>query len=89
MSQPRKNDLAVLNYIGTARFCISVVLLSAYYVPLLVGIVGTGLFIYRQLHSAQPFLELRIFKNLNYTLSVLNSMLLYVVKMGVSIMIPL
>lgn len=59
------------------------------YLPLLIGVVGGGLFIYRQLHIAQPFLELRIFKNFNFTLSVLNSMMLYLVMMGSSILLPL
>lgn len=59
------------------------------YIPLIIGIIGGGLFIYRQLHMEQPFLQLQIFKNFNFTLSVLNSMMLYMIMMGVSIITPL
>lgn len=59
------------------------------YMPLIIGIIGGGMFIYRQLHITQPFLELRTFENFNFTLSVLNSMMLYLVMMGSSILMPL
>lgn len=59
------------------------------FVPLAVGVIGGCIFIYRQLHMEQPFLELRVFKNFNFTLSVLNSMMLYLIMMGTSIIIPL
>lgn len=59
------------------------------FVPLVIGVIGGCIFVYRQLHMEQPFLELRVFKNFNFTLSVLNSMMLYLIMMGTSIIIPL
>lgn len=57
-------------------------------VSLAAGIVGGILFTYRQFHMDQPFLELRILKYKEFTLSVLGSMLLYLVMMGSSVMMP-
>lgn len=56
---------------------------------LLIGGAGTLAFIYRQLKSPQPFLELRILSNRNYALSVLGSMLLYLVMMAATMLLPL
>ena len=56
---------------------------------LIVGGAAAVIFVYRQLHTEQPFLELRILKNRNYFLSVAGSMLLYFVMMGSSILMPL
>lgn len=56
---------------------------------LLVGCVAVVLFIHRQLRMKSPFLELRVLKNKNYTISVVGSMLLYLVMMGSSIIMPL
>ncbi|MGI6500910.1 MAG: MDR family MFS transporter [Anaerostipes sp.] len=57
-------------------------------VALFVGIVGGILFVYRQFHIEHPFLELRILKYREFTLSVLGSMLLYLVMMGSSVIMP-
>ncbi|MGN0521709.1 MAG: MDR family MFS transporter [Eubacterium sp.] len=59
------------------------------YLPLIIGVVTFVLFVIRQLHMSQPFLELRILKHRDYTLSVLGSMMLYFVMMGSSIIMPL
>lgn len=59
------------------------------YLPLIIGVVTFVLFAVRQLQLSQPFLELRILKHRDYTLSVLGSMLLYFVMMGSSIIMPL
>lgn len=56
---------------------------------LIIGSIATILFAYRQLHSKQPFLELRVLKNKNYTISVIASMLFYFVMMGSSMLMPL
>lgn len=56
---------------------------------LLTGIVGFVLFAWRQFHEEQPFLDLRILREKEYTLSVIGSMLLYLVMMGSSIIMPL
>jgi len=58
-------------------------------IPFIVGIIAGFIFVYRQLHLSQPFLELRVFKNFRFSLSVFNSMLLYFIMMGASILLPL
>lgn len=58
-------------------------------IPLIVGVVGGCLFVYRQLHIEQPLLELRVFRHFDFSMSVLNSMLLYLIMMGGSIILPL
>lgn len=57
--------------------------------PLILGLIAAVLFVYRQLHIKEPFLELRILKNKNYALSVIGSMLLYLVMMGSAMILPL
>lgn len=56
---------------------------------LVIGIIAAIIFVFRQLHLEEPFLELRILKNKEYALSVIGSMLLYLVMMGSSIILPL
>lgn len=56
---------------------------------LVIGCAAAVLFVYRQLHLEEPFLELRILKNRELMLSVIGSMLLYFVMMGSSIIMPL
>ncbi|MGN0163138.1 MAG: MDR family MFS transporter [Candidatus Ornithomonoglobus sp.] len=56
---------------------------------LAIGIAAAVIFVYRQLHMADPFLELRILANKEYALSVIGSMLLYLVMMGSSVIMPL
>lgn len=57
--------------------------------PLIIGIISSGLFVYRQLHMDEPFLELRTLSNRDYAVSVIGSMLLYFIMMGSSIVLPL
>jgi EmrB/QacA subfamily drug resistance transporter len=57
--------------------------------PLLVGIAMLILFSLRQLHVAEPLLELRTLKNREFRLSVIMSMLLYGVMMGGSTLFPI
>lgn len=57
--------------------------------PLIIGLVGMIFFVMRQLKLENPFLELRILKHKDYTLSVIGSMLLYLVMMGSSVIMPL
>lgn len=59
------------------------------YLPLAVGCAALVLFVIRQLHLDKPFLELRILKHRDYALSVIGSMMLYLVMMGSSIIMPL
>lgn len=70
--------------IGTYHF-VSVQVLPV----LVIGCIAAVMFVYRQLAMNSPFLELRILKNKNYTISVIGSMLLYLVMMGSSVILPL
>lgn len=57
--------------------------------PLLVGIILLIVFTFRQLHLDKPFLEIRTFKNREFRLSVIISMLLYAVMITGSVLIPI
>ncbi len=57
--------------------------------PLLIGILMLVLFIFRQLRLKEPLLELRTFKNREFRLSIILSMLLYAVMMGGSTLFPI
>lgn len=56
---------------------------------LAVGLAAAVVFTVRQFRLEQPFLDLRILKSRRYTLSVLGSMVLYLVMMGASMLMPL
>lgn len=70
--------------LGTYRFFS---LMAA--LPLLAGILMLGLFIFRQLRLKEPLLELRTFRNREFRLSTILSMLLYAVMMGGSTLFPI
>lgn len=53
------------------------------------GVVAALIFIIRQLRLEEPFLDLRILSDKRYALSVIGSMILYLVMMGSSIILPL
>lgn len=57
--------------------------------PLLIGIVVCALFVVRQCSLEKPFLDVKILRNWNYAVSVISSMVLYLVMMGSSVMMPL
>lgn len=57
--------------------------------PLLAGIIGCVLFARRQYGLEKPFLDIKILKNRTYAVSVISSMVLYLVMMGSSVMMPL
>lgn len=56
---------------------------------LLAGVAAGAIFAYRQFHLAQPFLDLRVLYNRNFLLSIIGSIVLYLVMMGSSMIIPL
>lgn len=58
-------------------------------IPLGIGIVTSVYFIYRQLNLKDPFLDVRILKSKEYAMSVVGSMLLYLVMIGSSVIMPL
>ena len=57
--------------------------------PLIIGAVVCALFILRQCGLEKPFLDVKILANRNYAVSVIASMVLYLVMMGSSVMMPL
>lgn len=57
--------------------------------PLVVGAVFCVLFVLRQGTLEKPFLDLKILDNGTYAVSVLASMVLYLVMMGSSVLLPL
>lgn len=57
--------------------------------PLLTGVAACALFIIRQCGLEKPFLDVKILSNRNYAVSVVSSMVLYLVMMGSSVMMPL
>lgn len=59
------------------------------FVPLIIGIAAGILFTRRQLKLEEPFLNVRILKVKGYRLSVIGSMMLYLVMMGSSVIMPL
>lgn len=58
-------------------------------VPLLIGIVVCTLFVIRQWGLEKPFLDVKILGNRDYAVSVISSMVLYLVMMGSSVIMPL
>ena len=57
--------------------------------PLLVGVIICVLFVTRQCGLEKPFLDVRILRNYSYAVSVVASMVLYLVMMGSSVLMPL
>ena len=57
--------------------------------PLLIGAVVCVFFVIRQCGLEKPFLDVKILANRNYSVSVISSMVLYLVMMGSSVMMPL
>ena len=57
--------------------------------PLLVGVVFCALFVIRQCRSEKPLLDVKILNNRNYAVSVIASMVLYLVMMGSSVLLAI
>ncbi len=57
--------------------------------PLLIGVIVCVLFVVRQCKLERPFLDVRILKGYDYAVSVVSSMVLYLVMMGSSVIMPL
>lgn len=53
------------------------------------GIIAATIFVYRQLHISHPFLEVRVFGDRNFTVSIIGSMLLQFTVMGLSVLFPM
>jgi len=74
--------LAVGN-LGTEKFLSYLVAL-----PLAVGIITGVFFIHRQLHLKVPFLDVRVLKNRDYTVSLLATVLVQFIFMGAVMIFP-
>lgn len=57
--------------------------------PLLVGVIVCVFFLFRQCRLEEPFLDVKILSSRKYAVSVISSMVLYLVMMGSSVMMPL
>jgi len=58
-------------------------------VPLIIGLVASVLFIWRQLRIKVPFLDLRVLKYKEYTVGAVSSFILQLIIMGSAMIIPL
>src|SRR5699024_6884157 len=58
-------------------------------VPLSIGVISLGIFIWRQLTLDEPMLELRILKNPMFTLNTLLGMAVFIAMIGGMIILPL
>jgi len=57
--------------------------------PIIIGVIVIGLFIWRQLVLKDPFLNVRVFVNKQFTLTTLSVSLAMMAMMGVEMMLPL
>lgn len=70
--------------IGTAKLVSPTILL-----PIILGLISGGLFIRKQQHTDEPFLDLTTFKDRNFSFAVIGSVLLYFGMMGSAIILPI
>lgn len=56
---------------------------------ILLGLIAAVIFTHRQLYLETPFLNVRVFASQDFTVSVLASILLYMVMMGSSVIMPI
>lgn len=57
--------------------------------PMIIGILALAAFTGKQFHDKSPFLELRVFQNKEFRLSVIGSILLYAIMMAGSMLVPI
>lgn len=57
--------------------------------PILIGVVAIAIFVYRQLHLENPFLELRVFKTRDFTISAILSSDVNMAMVGVEMVLPI
>jgi len=74
--------LAVGN-MGTYNFVSYQVLLA-----LIIGVITSIIFVWRQLHIKVPFLDVRVLKNKDYTISLTATVILQLILMGSAIIFP-
>ncbi len=59
------------------------------WIALVVGAIAAVLFVRRELSQKEPFLNLKVFRFQEYSVSVILEMLCYLIMMGISILMPL
>ncbi|WP_054670683.1 MDR family MFS transporter [Lentilactobacillus senioris] len=57
--------------------------------PILIGVIAIAIFVYRQLHLENPFLELRVFKTRDFTISAILSSDVNMAMVGVEMVLPI
>ena len=62
---------------------------SRVFVPLVIGLIAGSFFVKRQLGESDPFLNLRVFSNRQFTLSVIGSITLFFVTMATTLILPM
>lgn len=62
---------------------------TAVLIPLCIGAVTILIFVHRQLSMSEPFLDVRIFRNERFCMSVIISMMMYCTMMAISTLVPL
>ena len=62
---------------------------SSVFVPLVIGLIAGAFFVKRQLGESDPFLNLRVFSNRQFTLSVIGSITLFFVTMATTLILPM
>jgi EmrB/QacA subfamily drug resistance transporter len=56
--------------------------------PMIIGVLFIALFVYRQLHMDDPFVDVRVFKNKDFTVTTVAVMMAMMAMMGVEMMLP-
>ncbi|MGL5414985.1 MAG: MDR family MFS transporter [Clostridium sp.] len=59
------------------------------YIPLIVGVVGIAIFVWRQLTMEKPMLDLRVFKSKTFTFSTIIVMIVYAGLISSELIIPM
>ncbi|OUM66675.1 hypothetical protein PIROE2DRAFT_6095 [Piromyces sp. E2] len=57
--------------------------------PLIIGIIASVVFVWRQLHIKVPFLDIRVLKHKEYTVGAVASFILQLIVMGSALIIPI
>lgn len=55
---------------------------------LIIGVISIGLFVWRQLIMTSPLLDLRLFKNITFTLSTVICMVVMIAMLGAQLLLP-
>lgn len=86
----------ILSSIGFGSFLLGFTNLSSYgwdklpktTIPITIGFVLIIIFIYRQLHLKNPFLDLRVFKSWNFSVATIGTIMVMMAMMGIEMILP-